>query len=390
MTSGFHSTGAELLLRRARWPAQAWAASLALAVGLVAFASAGQAEPSPSPSLANWPGALQTTVVRAYRGFPGEIHLYVKDVASGVRYTHNAATPAYLASGVKILIMAELFRQIEAGLVSPQEELEYRPEDVRDGSPLLNYVPIGTRLKVRILLEAMIQQSDNTATDMVARRVGIENVNRGLAAMGIEGFGPVTTLFDVRRLVYRYLDPRIADLAPRTMRSIGFARGAKARVLRIAQVLGLPPGSFTVGDLDRAYQAYYATGANSASMEAMGQLLEGIVQGNVVTSSASRAMIELLKGTQTGARRITALLPPSTPVAHKTGTQYRRTCDIGIVFLPGELPVIFSMCIKGGALAQREAILARTARNTYDLLLFGKLSGEGSRPGKKKRRRKRL
>ena len=48
-------------------------------------------------------------------GFSGQIHLYVKDLATGVRYTHNAATPTYIASVVKILFLVELFDQVERG-----------------------------------------------------------------------------------------------------------------------------------------------------------------------------------------------------------------------------------------------------------------------------------
>src|SRR5690606_15617431 len=72
-----------------------------------------------------WPAALQSDVVRSARSFAGELALYVKDLSTGTRYTYNAATPMYLASTVKIPVMIELFRQVEAKQVSLDEELVY-------------------------------------------------------------------------------------------------------------------------------------------------------------------------------------------------------------------------------------------------------------------------
>ena len=43
-------------------------------------------------------------------------------------------------------------------------------------------------------------------------------------------------------------------------------------------------------------------------MESVGQLLEDLYSGNVVSSTASQMMIDILKGTQTGAGRISAYL----------------------------------------------------------------------------------
>ena len=56
-----------------------------------------------TPSLAPWPVHLQSVVVKETRRFDGELALVVKDLGSGLRYTHNAATPMYLASGIKII-----------------------------------------------------------------------------------------------------------------------------------------------------------------------------------------------------------------------------------------------------------------------------------------------
>ena len=80
-------------------------------------------------------------------------------------------------------------------------------------------------------------------------------------------------------------------------------------------------------------------------------------------------MVDMMLGTQTGEGRISARLPPNARIAHKTGTQYRRTCDVGLLFLPGDRPVVFAACLSGGTGARRDAVISHLAGATYALLL---------------------
>ena len=339
-----------------------------------------------------WPNQLQDEVLNMYQaGFSGQIHLFVKDLTTGVRYTHNAATPTYIASVVKILFMVELFDQVERGKLSLDDYVEFTSEDVRSGSPLFNYLPIGARLPVRVLAEAMIQQSDNAASDLVANLVGLDKINSGYKARGYKGVGQITRLLDVRHLVFGQLDPRITTFTPRQFRSIDFSKGGEAKAKKIKEYLGSGTSNITPRNIDRAYRNYYKTGYNSATMETVGQLLEDLYLGHVVSSTASQAMIDILKGTQTGAGRISAYLPPNTPIAHKTGTQYRRTCDVGVVETPNKKAFVFAACIKGSKGLKRDEVIARLAYSAYNLLSTDEATASKfeSAPSNKKKRKKR-
>lgn len=333
----------------------------------LALGSRAQAEP---PSFfPAWPAELQSTVLKLYRNFRGELMLYVEDIPSGIVFEHNAATPTYIASVVKIPFMAELFRQVEAGTISLEEELVYTADDLRDGSPVFNYVKVGTPVRLRIVLEAMIQQSDNAASDMIARRVGIDRVNAGMKTMGYRGFGPITSLLDVRRLIYSQLDPRVNELTPAQIRAIGFAKGHEARVLKITDLLGELPGTYAIPDIDQAFRRYYASGYNSATMRQVGHMLRDLAHGKLVSAKASEQMIDVMLGTMTGPKRLTAYLPPGTPVAHKTGTQYQRICDVGLIYVGKDHPVVFAACTKfQRQRSQAEEVIARAARRTFELL----------------------
>ena len=313
---------------------------------------------------------LQTFVVDMTRRFPGELGLYVEDVRSGERYSYNADTPMYLASGIKIVVMMALYQAILDGEASLDETLIYRPSDVRDGAPLINYLRSGTPIQLGVLLEAMIQTSDNAATDMVIRRLGIEAVNDILKQEKVEGFGPVTSLLEVRNLVYRRLDRRAEVLTYRDIFKLAHLRSVEKRVRLFETLIGIPPNTYHASDYDQAFDRYYREGWNSASMRSMGTLLSRIVRGEVISKEVSERMLTVMRGTRTGTRRFRAGLPDDVPMAHKTGTQHRRTCDFAIVFLPpDDRPIIVVASINGGRRGEAERLLARIAAASYSALL---------------------
>lgn len=340
-----------------------------LALGALVWSGTASARPpepaAVTPHLPIWPVELQSDVIKAQKRFKGEFALYVKDLSTGQKYTYNASTPMYLASGIKIPVMVALFREVNAGRVKLTDEIVFEREHVRDGAPLLNYLRVGTPVTLKILLDAMIQQSDNAATDLVIGHVGVDTVNQVLEDEGIPGFGPITTLIDVRRLVYRHLDPRTAGFSPRDIFKLRSTKPLDARLDMLAEMLDERPGYFKVADLDRAYRAYYAMAYNSASVESMGYLLERIVSGRVVSKAHSQRMVEVMLGTQTGRRRIRAGLDEDVLLAHKTGTQWRRTCDFGVFYMSPERPVVFAIAVKGGSRRAAEGVMARIARQAY-------------------------
>jgi beta-lactamase class A len=313
-----------------------------------------------------WPAELQHDVTQLYRTFPGEITFAVKDLSTGVRYTHNSATPMYIASGIKIAVMVELFRQVRAKQISLDEEIVYGPMDVRDGAPVLSYLRPGTPVTIRLLLEAMINRSDNAATDMIMRRIGVPNVNKGLVKEGIFGFGPITTLLDVRKLVYKDIDPRAMHLSPNDLMLVGVAENIDGRLIKLAEILHEPPGVFARTDLERAYRNYYRTGYNTAPLDAMLVLLERLAKGKLVAPESSKQMLDVMMKTSTGPRRLRAGFPPNTPFAHKTGTQYQRICDFGVFYMSPERPIVIAACVKGGGSRRKaEDVLAYLAHRTY-------------------------
>lgn len=314
-----------------------------------------------------WASRLDATIRVTAKRYPGKFAAYISDPHRGFRYGYHAEDAYYLASGVKLPFLIEVYRQVEMGQLSLDEEIFYGPNDIRDGAPRLNRKALGSKFSVRQLVLWMMQASDNAASDLLAKRVGLANVNRGLKALGIHGFTPLTYLIDVRRGFLRELDVRADELSPLQIRTIRWTPIWQPQLDRFAQFVGRPPGAFSRRQLFEAYERYYATNRNAAPMRAIGEIFEKLVFGELVSAKASREMLDIMRHARTSTHRLLGRLPRGTEVAHKTGSQFRRVCDLGVISLPDGLPLIVAMCTKDGPVKASEAAIARIARRAYDL-----------------------
>ena len=318
---------------------------------------------------APWAPQMQETVDEILQSYDGKLFLYVSDPWRGYRFGYRADEPAYLASGVKVAFMIEVYRQREMGELSLDEDVSYTDADIRDGAPRINRLKPGTRVKVGKLLDWMMRSSDNAASDMLARRVGLTRVREGLEAHGIFGFTPLTYLIDVRRGVYREMNVLADDLTPRQVRNIRWTPIWEPQLRKLEASLGQVPGSFTREALWAAYERFYATKVNAAPMASVGLLFEKLCRGEIVNRAASKEMLQLMAAARTSRHRIMGMLPSGTRVSHKTGSQFRRICDLGVVTLSDGHPLVISACAESGDVNGSEVVMARLARRAYDLAL---------------------
>lgn len=90
-----------------------------------------------------------------------------------------------MASVFKIPVMVEAFRQQGEGRFSLDDRWELHDEDKATGGGVLTRLAPGLRLTVRDLVTLMIIISDNTATDMLVRRLGTERITATMRALGL-------------------------------------------------------------------------------------------------------------------------------------------------------------------------------------------------------------
>ncbi|HEV2128927.1 MAG TPA: serine hydrolase [Thermomicrobiales bacterium] len=96
----------------------------------------------------------------------------------------NAGDQLAIASTFKIYVLGELARQVQAGEISWDERITLTDQLRSMPSGDYAWVPAGQQVSVRDLAQAMIWNSDNTATDHLIDRLGREEVERTFAAYG--------------------------------------------------------------------------------------------------------------------------------------------------------------------------------------------------------------
>lgn len=121
--------------------------------------------------------------------------------------------------------------------------------------------------------------------------------------------------------------------------------------------------------------------SNWCEPAAMAGLLDLFFQGRTHAAASRDFLMRLMLETATGPKRIKGLLPPGTPVAHKTGTSSTdekgvtaATNDVGIVTLAGgnHVAMVIFLADSSASLEIRENAIARVARAGYIYFLAAK------------------
>jgi beta-lactamase class A len=129
---------------------------------------------------------LQQEIDAVDQNLDGVMALAVKDLTSGETFFIHGDEIMPQASSIKITVLANLFLQAQQGKLKLTEEYTVHKEDLVDGSDImLGLTPDVTRLTLRDLATMMVAVSDNSATNVLIRRVGMENVNAMLDSLGL-------------------------------------------------------------------------------------------------------------------------------------------------------------------------------------------------------------
>lgn len=294
-----------------------------------------------------WTEKLQNQLAVIDSRFAGELGVYVKDLESGETISFRGDEYWYLASGIKIPVAITVLRGVERGEYSLDTKIKLEAADYVDGAGQTNWSKPGTLFTISHLLEEMLTVSDNTASDILIRLVGIEKVNSLVADHVSEHFGDITTLADVRRHTYSGFHERAFNLSGYDFIKLRMESEERERKETLAAILGINTEEFMMPDMDSIFESYYASHLNSGRLSAFGDLLEQLISGSLLERESGDYLMEILRRVKTGGNRIRAGLSESTVFAHKTGTQRGRTCDLGITGEPGDKRVIIAACTRG-------------------------------------------
>lgn len=281
---------------------------------------------------ANWRDEMLSLLKAIESGIPkGSMGVYLKNLQTGQELSYRGEEFWYIASGTKIPVALEVLRSVDAGELSMESKVEVLESDYIDGAGELNYIKPGSKVSVRLLLDQSLTFSDNTATDMLIRLVGLEKINRLTGTKAPTGFKPITTLAHVRRRLFSAFHPDAQKLSKMDFIRIRALKDEEAKLERLSKLLKVDRAKFKHQTFDSAYEEYYSEGLNSATLRGVGLLFEKLEQGDLLKIESRKYLIDILDRVATGRNRIRAGLPRNYTFAHKTGTQHKRFCDMGIV-----------------------------------------------------------
>ncbi len=279
----------------------------------------------------------------------GQLGVYVQRLSDGAEARHRVDRPWYLASTVKVPLAVVALRQVETGTLALDQRLTLTAADYVDGGGALLYAEPGTVFSLRNLLERMIRDSDNTATDMVIRLVGEENANARMRALIPDRpLNPVTTLLQVRQDAYGTIHDDVANLTNWDFIEIRAAGEEPRRYQVLMDKLAISADQAQLPSVRDAFERYYEEGLNSGRLDTLGAWLHQLAEGNLLNREHTALLLGFMSDLNTGKNRIQAGLPKGTPFAHKTGTQIARACDAGLIYpTDPERAVVVVTCAEG-------------------------------------------
>lgn len=130
---------------------------------------------------------LQDRIGLIDQDLDGVMTVAIKDLTSGKEFLLHGDEIMPQASSIKIAVLADLFLQAQHGKVKLTDEYVVRKEDLVEGSDImLGLTPGVTRLTLRELATIMVAVSDNSATNVLIGRLGMEEINSMLRDMGLK------------------------------------------------------------------------------------------------------------------------------------------------------------------------------------------------------------
>ena len=275
---------------------------------------------------------------------PGHMGVSIRLAGKGSLVEIDSCEQFPLASVYKVPLLATLFHKVDVKKLSLDKRLVLKEVDKSLGSGDLQYFKSGVRLTLHDLCHLMIVHSDNTATDMVHRYVGLEEPNRYMHELGLSSidiYCPCREYFliflgwarqfkgkslgEIARIWKRMSRDERVDMFDQIRRE------TRNRTAQEAQALALKLWGVSDEKETKEIRDASAVMDNLGSPNDIARLLELIVTNKVAPSRLTKQMIDYMLLCD-ARERIPAKLPAGVLVANKTGSVPGTVNDSAIVF----------------------------------------------------------
>jgi beta-lactamase class A len=130
---------------------------------------------------------MERSIERTAAELNGVTGVAVLDLTSGQQFMLHPDDIFPQASSIKIAVLAELYHQAQQGKLKLADLYTVQSSDfVPDSDIMGGLTPGVTRVTLRDLATMMVAVSDNSATNVLIDRVGMDNVNAMLASLGLK------------------------------------------------------------------------------------------------------------------------------------------------------------------------------------------------------------
>jgi beta-lactamase class A len=256
---------------------------------LVSACVAQSAAPSAGKQQILWQ-KLESQIQEIDQHLDGVMGIAIEDLTTGDHFFLHESEVFAQASSIKITVLANLYLEAQQGKLKLTDPYTVQSSDLVPDSDIMNGLTPGvTRVTLRDLATMMVAVSDNSATNVLIDKVGMQNVNAMLDSLGLS---------------HTRLRRKMMDL-----------------------------------------QAAKEGRENISTPREMMQLLDAMYHGKVLNKESPADFFKMLS---TGkASFIPRDLPPDLKVANKPGELEAVRNDSGIVFVEGRPYVI---CVMTGYL----------------------------------------
>jgi len=268
------------------------------------------------------PRDLERQLSAVRQKFPGDMAIYMKNLANGDEIALDADSVYETFSVIKLAIASEVLHQSETGKFSLTDRVTLKAGDRRLPSGVLYALDPGLQPTIKDLLTLMIIISDNEATDLLGDKVGRANVTAYMRSLGLDKTTIQFSDLDWDRTWLSTLDP--AYKLASGDKTIEFPFG-KYDDARVRDAFG-----------HTIYDAGIYFGHSSA--REIGHLLEWAAEGKLVSKAASQQLLDIMEMQQVNDRFPRYLR--DVRIAHKTGDGQPFIANDAAVMWVGKQPIV--------------------------------------------------
>jgi beta-lactamase class A len=258
---------------------------LILAAVLMPRPFAGAQQAAPASLQAALHAKLEAELSAVANRLDGVLGYAIKDLSTGETFYHNADLVFPTASSIKLTVLLELMRQAQEGKLSLDEKHTVRRSETVGGDPILYMLGDGTvTMTLGDLATLMVVLSDNSATNILIDRLGMENINAEMVRLGLSE---------------THLRRRMIDL-----------------------------------------EAARRGNENVSTARELALLLEKVRAGQALDPAHTKEYFDLLRLPKDSP--FNKALPPGVPIADKPGALQAVRCDAGVIEAEGH-PFVMSV-----------------------------------------------